>query len=159
MFALPEKTFQNILVQFCMKVKFESLFCMFAYVYFQASFTLTNPGMYSIHFSAFDKAGNYKTGRGLFLFDDISVVDKQGDNPKCATASKDTLYKWVVQDTNIVKIVWPDRYSNVRHKQNMWLNKVNTFAPPDVSIYEDIYGNRTNVAIKNVHGRFSKQYD
>lgn len=127
-------------------------------IYFQASFTLTTSGMYSIHFSAFDKAGNYKTGRGLFLFDDISVVDKQGDIPKCSTASKDTLYEWVVQDTNTVKIVWPDRYINVRHKQNMWLNKVNTFAPPDVSIYEDIYGNRTNVAIKNVHGRLSNEY-
>jgi hypothetical protein len=45
--------------------------------------------MYSLHFTAVDKAGNYKTGRGLFFYDNISEVDLQGVNSKtkCFTAS------------------------------------------------------------------------
>jgi hypothetical protein len=73
---------------------------------------------------------------------------------KCFTASKNTSYEWVVQDTNTVKIIWPDRFINTRHKNNRWLNQVNTYAPEGVSLYEDLYGNRTNVAIKNVHGKY-----
>ncbi|XP_071123148.1 uncharacterized protein [Mytilus edulis] len=119
----------------------------------QDTFTVTTAGVYSIHLSVFDKAGNHKTGRGIFFFDDISVVDKTGEETKCATASKDTLYEWVVQDTNTVQIVWPDRFINVRHLNNGWLYGVQTFAPhPDISLYEDLYGNRTNAAIKNKRG-------
>jgi hypothetical protein len=126
-------------------------------VYLQATITLTDPGMYSLHFTAVDKAGNYKTGRGLFFYDNISEVDLQEVNSKtkCFTASKNTSYEWVVQDTNTVKIIWPDRFINTRHKNNRWLNQVNTYAPEGVSLYEDLYGNRTNVAIKNVHGKYS----
>jgi hypothetical protein len=76
------------------------------------------PGVYSIHLSAFDKAGNEKTGRGLFFYDDQSVVTLHGDPIKCQTASKNTSYKWVVQDTNTVQIIWPERFYNFRHK--MW---------------------------------------
>ena len=112
--------------------------------------------MYSIHMVAFDKAGNYKIGRGLFLFDDQSVVTKQGNPIKCVTASKESTFEWVVQDTNNVKIIWPDRFINIRHKNNKWLNKVNTFTPAGITIYEDLYGKRTNVAINNVHGKITQ---
>ncbi|XP_052067298.1 uncharacterized protein LOC127706680 [Mytilus californianus] len=48
-----------------------------------ATVTLTEPGVYTIHLSAFDKAGNSKTGRGIFFFDDESVVSLYGDDMKC----------------------------------------------------------------------------
>ncbi|CAC5360413.1 unnamed protein product [Mytilus coruscus] len=104
-----------------------------------ATITMTEPGMYSIHMTAVDKAGNYMTGRNLFLFDDESVVDKQGDPTYCPTASEDTSYIWVVVDTDKVKVQFKDRFINTRHKNNRWLNGVQTYNPSKV-IYEDLYG-------------------
>ncbi|CAC5386461.1 unnamed protein product [Mytilus coruscus] len=110
--------------------------------------------MYSLHLVAYDKAGNFKTGRNLFLYDDQSVVDTQGNQPTyCSTASEDTSYTWVTTDTNQVKVDWKDRFINIRHKNNKWLNLVQTYAPgePKIVVYEDLYGDRTNVQINNVH--------
>ncbi|XP_076117799.1 uncharacterized protein LOC143085385 [Mytilus galloprovincialis] len=111
---------------------------------------MTEPGMYSLHMTAVDKAGNYMTGRSLFLFDDESVVDKQGDPTYCPTASEDTSYIWVVEDTLKVKVQFKDRFINTRHKHNKWLNRVQTYNPQKV-IYEDLYGDRTNEPIFNIH--------
>ena len=114
--------------------------------------------MYSLHLVAYDKAGNHKVGRNLFLFDDQSVVDidDSAEHTRCTTASKDTEYTWVVEDTSDITFVWPSRFMNVRHMNNFWLNKVLTYGPvPGVTIYEDLYGNRTNHAIKNVRGEFT----
>ncbi|XP_063415906.1 uncharacterized protein LOC134697555 [Mytilus trossulus] len=111
---------------------------------------MTEPGMYSLHMTAVDKAGNYMTGRALFLFDDESVVDKQGDPTYCPTASEDTSYIWVVVDTLKVKVQFKDRFINTRHKHNKWLNRVQTYNPQKVT-YEDLYGNRTNEPISNMH--------
>ena len=113
---------------------------------------MLQPGVYSIHISVFDNAGNEKTGRGLFFFDDQSVVTLHGEKTKCTTASKDTSYEWVVQDTTTVKIVWTDRFFNVRHKNNRWLNPVLDMPSGAAPIYEDLYGNRTNVEINHIHG-------
>ena len=115
---------------------------------------MLEPGVYSIHISAFDNGGNEKTGRGLFFYDDQSVVTLHGDPIKCQTASKNTSYKWVVQDTNTVQIIWPERFYNFRHKNNRWLNPVLDMAPGSAPIYEDLYGNRTNIEIKHMHGNY-----
>ncbi|XP_076113973.1 uncharacterized protein LOC143082259 [Mytilus galloprovincialis] len=117
-----------------------------------ATLSLTEPGVYTIHLSAFDNAGNSKTGRGIFFFDDESVVTLHGDDMKCETASKDTAYLWVIKDTPSVKIIWPERFQNIRHKHNSWLNPVLPLAAGADPIYEDLYGNRTNVEIQHMHG-------
>lgn len=146
-------------MNFIVSVQISVLYLKFHFLFpqLQDTFTLTTAGVYSIHLSVIDKAGNNITGRGIFFYDDISVVDKTGEETKCATASKETLYEWVVQDTNTVQIVWPDRFINVRHLNNGWLYGVQTFAPhPDISLYEDLYGNRTNAAIKNKRGQYVK---
>ncbi|XP_071123173.1 uncharacterized protein [Mytilus edulis] len=118
------------------------------------TFIVPRPGAYSLHFFAFDKAGNYKTGRTLFLFDDQSVVDKYEDKQTiCSTSSQNTSYQWVVTDTDTLQIIWTDRFINSRHKDNRWLNEVQTFSPSaETSIYEDLYGKRTNKLINNQHG-------
>ncbi|CAC5370730.1 unnamed protein product [Mytilus coruscus] len=114
---------------------------------------LTVSGMYSLHLVAFDKAGNYKLGRNLFLYDNQSIVEIQENKPQthCSTASKDTLYSWVTIDTKQVKIDWKDRFINVQHNDKKWLNPVKTYAPNYTKIYEDLYGDRKNVRIKNVN--------
>ncbi|CAG2222618.1 unnamed protein product [Mytilus edulis] len=108
--------------------------------------------MYTIHLSAFDNANNSKTGRGIFLFDNESVVTLHGDDMKCPTASKDTSYLWVIEDTPSVKIIWPGRFQNIRHNASMWLESVLPLAAGTDPIYEDLYGNRTSSAIQHVDG-------
>ena len=90
------------------------------------------------------------------LFDDKSVVDKlEHKQTICDSASENTTYAWVVTDTNNVKITWTHRFINSRHVDNRWLNKVKTFATSkEISVYEDLYGDRTNNAIDNIHGTF-----
>ena len=122
----------------------------------QSTVTLTEPGMYTIHLSAFDNANNSKTGRGIFLFDNESVVTLHGDDMKCPTASKDTSYLWVIEDTPSVKIIWPGRFQNTRHSALWWLESVLPLAAGTDPIYEDLYGNRTKTAIHHVEGKYQR---
>jgi hypothetical protein len=68
----------------------------FPYHFFQSEFNVTTPGMYSIIFSTFDKAGNYKSARSVFLFDDQSVVETtQGTRIIVTESTANTNYSWV----------------------------------------------------------------
>ena len=116
--------------------------------------TLKEAGVYSLHISVFDLAGNEKTGRALFFYDDKSVVSLHGnDKIKCTTASNNTNYKWVVMDTNRVKIDWTNRFMNTRHNDSHWLNNVLDMAEGAAPIYDDLYGNRTSALIPNINGK------
>ncbi|XP_076085327.1 uncharacterized protein LOC143056126 [Mytilus galloprovincialis] len=115
------------------------------------SLHLNESGMYSLHLLAFDKAGNYKLGRNIFLYDNQSKVEKQKKKTTySSTASKNTSYTWVTSNTNHVQVDWKDRFINFRHKYKKWLNPVQTYTANE--IYEDLYGERTNVRINNVNG-------
>ncbi|XP_078334035.1 uncharacterized protein LOC111124258 [Crassostrea virginica] len=117
----------------------------------QASFELPAPGMFAIHFSAFDKAGNHKTSRKVLLYDNISEVTFKPDKvTRVVTASAETSYEWVVQDTRDVDIFWKDRFGNWRHESNRWLNKVTPHHAVE-SRYDDHYGERQVDEIPNVH--------
>ena len=120
----------------------------------KASFELPFPGMFAIHFSAFDKAGNHKTSRKLLLYDNNSSVTFNPDTSRVTsvvTASPETSFKWVVKDTRDVDISWKDRFRNWRHESNRWLNKVTPHLAVE-SRYDDHYGERQVDAIPNVHG-------
>nr|XP_034314147.1 uncharacterized protein LOC105348718 isoform X1 [Crassostrea gigas] len=117
----------------------------------QASFEVPNPGMFAIHFSAYDKAGNYKTSRKVLLYDNISEVTfKPGKVTRVITASSETNYEWVTKDTQYVDILWKDRFLNHRHEINRWLNKVKLNKAVE-SRYDDHYGERQVDLIPNVH--------
>ncbi|XP_069133969.1 uncharacterized protein [Argopecten irradians] len=117
-----------------------------------ASFTLTSPGMYMLLLHVIDNAGNIQSARKVFLFDNMSEVEKQsGKFARVTTASSNTSYNWVVADTNNVDITWTDLFINVRHKNNHWLNAISDFV--DISNnYDDRFGNRTTAAIDHIHG-------
>ena len=121
--------------------------------------TLEEAGVYSLHISVFDLAENEKTGRALFFYDDKSVVSLHGsDKIKCTTASNKTNYKWVVMDTNRVKIDWTNRFMNTRHNASHWLYNVLDMAEGAAPIYDDLYGNRTSALMPNINGKiFLKQ--
>ena len=118
----------------------------------KASFELPYPGMFAIHFSAFDKAGNNKTSRKVLLYDNSSAVTFNPDKvTRVVTASAESSYEWVVEDTNEVDIFWQDRFRNWRHEDKGWLNKVKPHWAVD-SKYDDHYGERQVDEIQNVHG-------
>lgn len=109
--------------------------------------------MFAIHFTAFDKAGNHKTSRKVILYDDQSVITlKPNKVTRIVTASSETSYLWVVQDTGTIIVRWTDRFMNVRHENNRWLNKVNSHIAVEDK-YDDHYGERQITEINNVHGK------
>ncbi|XP_021356985.1 uncharacterized protein LOC110452658 [Mizuhopecten yessoensis] len=117
-----------------------------------ATFTLTTPGMYMLLLHVIDNAGNIQSARKVFLYDNMSEVEKRtGKYARVTTASSNTSYDWVVKDTNTVDVLWTDLFINERHKDNHWLNEIKPFT--DVSWnYDDRFGNRTTARIDHVNG-------
>ncbi|KAK3099491.1 hypothetical protein FSP39_005250, partial [Pinctada imbricata] len=118
-----------------------------------STFTIpdSKPGMYAVHFVAFDKAGNWRAGRKVFLFDDqsaVDIVEQPGKVTRIVTASQNTSYTWVVEDTDTVRIEWTGRFRNTRHEQGRWLFPV---ASSKNMSYDDNDGNRTVAEIYNQH--------
>jgi len=95
--------------------------------------------------------GNYRTARTLFFFDDQSVVDLQDEHPmECAEASKNSSFKWVVENTNTVTITWTNRFINSRHVTNLWFAEIEPYTAS--TVYEEYDGQRTTAAIDNEQG-------
>lgn len=111
-----------------------------------------HPGLYSIYFTAFDKADNYKTSRKLVLYDNISHVSFLPTKvTRIETASAATNYTWVNEDTNIVLAIWTERFQNARHELNRWLAAVSPSTNIE-DVYDDHYGKRTIHEVPNVYG-------
>ena len=121
-------------------------------ILFQSEFNVTIPGMYSIIFTAFDKAGNYKSTRSVFLFDDQSVVETTSGTRMIVTEStSETNYTWVVTDTSQLHVKWPGRFINERHVVNGWLEPVANHTSIE-TVYDDIFGRRTVQWYTNIKG-------
>lgn len=119
----------------------------------QKQLNLSAVGLYSIHLTAYDKAGNYKTTRRFVLYDNNSHVSH---NPfkisRVESASENTNYKWVVDNTTPIYITWKERFRNALHHHNKWLNKIS----PSHGIsepYDDFTGVRNVNQIENVYGK------
>lgn len=120
---------------------------------FQITFKLEDgPGVYSVHFAAFDFAANHVTSRRIFMFDNVSKVSKSDKAILyMPTASDITEYRFLTTDTNQLDIQWTGRFSNSRHHVNKWLNGIEPH--PDISPeYDDNTGLRTTSAIENLNG-------
>nr|XP_034332757.1 uncharacterized protein LOC105327902 isoform X2 [Crassostrea gigas] len=115
-------------------------------------FNLSSAGLYSIHLTAYDKAGNYKTTRRFVLYDNNSHVSHNPFmNSRVETATKNTNYTWIVDNTTPIYVTWKGRFRNALHHHKKWLNKIS----PSHGISEpyDDYTGVTNVNyIKNVYG-------
>lgn len=118
---------------------------------------MTEPGVYSIHLTAYDNTrngeneGNYRAARTLLFFDDQSAVDINDAIPMtCAEASLNSSNKWVVKDTNTVTITWTNHFVNNRHVTNKWLAEIEPYSAS--TVYEEYDGNRTTAAIDNAQG-------
>ncbi|XP_078321865.1 uncharacterized protein LOC111103999 isoform X3 [Crassostrea virginica] len=114
--------------------------------------TLPKTGLYSIHLSAYDKAGNYRSARRLVLYDSQSHISHNPNKQTRAdSGAKNTNYTWVVNNTSVIKIAWSGRFRNVLHDQNKWLNRMSP--SHDISnLYDDFTGIITVKGTKNVYG-------
>lgn len=121
---------------------------------FQKLLTLPKTGLYSIHLSAYDKAGNYRSARRLVLYDSQSHISHNPNKQTRAdSGAKNTNYTWVVNNTSVIKIAWSGRFRNVLHDQNKWLNRMSP--SHDISnLYDDFTGIITVKGTKNVYGEF-----
>ncbi|KAL5006494.1 hypothetical protein ScPMuIL_015300 [Solemya velum] len=121
--------------------------------------TMKEPGAYSVIFSAFDQAGNFKTARRIILFDDVSKVSKQNTTVlRMVTASSAAGYRFLTSETSQLEVQWKDKFINTRHHTNKWLNAVSPYADPN--IFDDNSGERTTSLVPNVNGivRFEIAY-
>ncbi|CAC5375358.1 unnamed protein product [Mytilus coruscus] len=113
---------------------------------------VTTPGMYSILLTAFDKAGNYKSTRSVFLFDNQSFVETtSGTRTTVLESTVESNYTWVVFDTSLLNVTWAGRFMNERHDVYKWLNEIDANKHVDHE-YDDMSGRRTVQWFPNVKG-------
>ena len=122
------------------------------YLYFQAVFKVTSPGMYSVIFTAIDRAGNENSARTLFFYDDSSHVELVNDKTiQVKESTKVTGYVWISVDNPILNVIWPGKFQNKNHYTQRWLESVKSREHVDVE-YDDHYGKRKTTAEKHVQG-------
>ncbi|XP_052071167.1 uncharacterized protein LOC127709606 [Mytilus californianus] len=127
---------------------------------FQSELNLTTPGMFSLILSAFDRAGNHKSTRSVFLYDNQSVVEKVPGTRIIVTESAvGTNYTWVTIDTSRLTVTWTGRFRNERHDIYKWCNEIEDSSHVD-AVYDDRFGRRTVDWLTNVRGviRFDINY-
>ncbi|XP_060596240.1 uncharacterized protein LOC132750310, partial [Ruditapes philippinarum] len=126
--------------------------------YSSLTLELDEPGPYSIEIITYDQAGNDKVARRIVLFDNASVVDLHGSQSRAIQA---TANNWINKFSDVIEIVWPGRFRNVRHSDGGWLNEV----PESKDISRDLddrhgRSERTIEKIDNIDGiiRFEIAY-
>ncbi|XP_052707847.1 uncharacterized protein LOC128183063 isoform X2 [Crassostrea angulata] len=113
---------------------------------------LPGTGLYSIHLTAYDKAGNYKSTRRFVLFDSNSHVSHNPyEHSRVDTGSENTNYTWVVDNTTTIEVTWKKRFRNALHDHNKWLNEISE-SHGIAEAYDDYTGIRNVTHIKNVYG-------
>ena len=113
---------------------------------------MLSPGMYSVIFTAIDRAGNEKSARSLFFYDDSSHVELVKDKTiKVQESTKDTSYVWISVDNPVLNVIWPGKFQNKKHYTELWLESVKPRKHVDVE-YDDHYGKRRIKAEIHVQG-------
>jgi hypothetical protein len=108
--------------------------------------------MYSVIFTAIDRAGNEKSARTLFFYDDSSHVQLVKDKTiQVKESTKVTGYVWISVDNPILNVIWPGKFQNKNHYTQRWLESVKSREHVDVE-YDDHYGKRKTTAEKHVQG-------
>lgn len=87
------------------------------------------------------------------LYDNDSYVShNQYENSRVESGSKNTNYTWVVDNTKTINVVWRNRFRNVWHDNNKWLNRISE-SHGISNRYDDNTGIRNVTLIKNVYGK------
>ena len=108
--------------------------------------------MYSVIFTAIDRAGNEKSARTLFCYDNSPHVELVKDKIiKVKESTKATGCLWIVVDNPVLNVIWPGKFQNGNHYSLLWLESVKPRKHVDVE-YDDHYGKRKTTAEKHVQG-------
>ncbi|KAL3871817.1 hypothetical protein ACJMK2_039789 [Sinanodonta woodiana] len=126
----------------------------------KANITLRTPGAYSVLLVVFDKAGNTKSTRRIFIFDNISTVEKMNNPFKVTSASEETSFRWINKQCKMVHVEWHSHFANKAHESNGWLNSVEKLYQV-ASVLDDYQGKRQISRTENIHGivRFDVGYE
>nr|AUY55153.1 fibroblast growth factor receptor [Haliotis diversicolor] len=131
---------------------------------FQATYTPTDPGVYSFILEASDKANNSVFVRRIAIYDPVSSVtlDTGADNRLyISSADPNGGYNWQDDPSRDIKVTWTNHFANLMHEQGKWLNQVLAYPPeledflkniPRESKQDDHEGQRTVDAIPNRRG-------
>ncbi|KAK3090381.1 hypothetical protein FSP39_011356, partial [Pinctada imbricata] len=122
------------------------------------SYTPPEPGVYSLILEVADKANNSVFARQIFIFDPESNVSINVDTKMViSSANPRTDYLWQnnIQKENStgapVVVTWKNHFENRMHKENKFLNKVNTYPQ---AVLETGYSSRPTRVVKSVAQEF-----
>ena len=126
--------------------------------YFQSSVSLnlTEAGPHSVEIVVTDYAGNTKSARRIFLFDNASVVEMYGNPIKVLQANKDS---WINNFHDEITVAWQNRFRNIRHSNNGWLNAVADNKISRLLDDRDGRSSRTTEKIDNIEGDWLFNYN
>ncbi|XP_071102429.1 uncharacterized protein [Haliotis cracherodii] len=127
------------------------------------------PGMYSVILEASDRANNSRYARRLFLYDNVSNVTTNDNDPLfISSAAADTGHTWQANVDAEVVVEWGGHFANDVHDKGNFLNEVleypTQFADIEKEVgsssrftlkgvsFDDDEGERTRAEIPNVHG-------
>ncbi|XP_061189002.1 uncharacterized protein LOC133197151 [Saccostrea echinata] len=118
------------------------------------TFTAPADGLYQVVLTCHDLAGNYKSARRVFLYDNSSTIDiTPGHMISDTVSTSNTSNVWVVTSVTSVTIEWDNHFKNSRHKNNQWLNGVKAYGGIDkTSKYDDNTGEITINSIDHEDG-------
>ncbi|XP_071102512.1 uncharacterized protein [Haliotis cracherodii] len=131
---------------------------------FQATYTPSQPGVYSFILEASDKANNSVFVRRIAIYDAVSnvTIDTGADNRLyISSADPKGGYNWQDDPSRPVTVTWTNHFVNLMHEEGKWLNEVRAYPPqledflkviPKDSGQDDHDGQRTVDAIPNKRG-------
>lgn len=107
--------------------------------------------MYAVHFTAFDRAGNYKSARGLFLYDNNEEIELGRGSIEVIQANNYSEKGWITYPSSLIYVTWMDMFVKTDHFKHSWLSKVKKFDYIESS-YDDNSGKRAIDMVPNVKG-------
>lgn len=107
--------------------------------------------MYAVHFTAFDRAGNYKSARGLFLYDNNEEIELGRGSIEVIQSKNYSEKGWITYPSSLIHVTWKDMFVKTDHLKHSWLAKVKQFDYIESS-YDDNSGKRTIDMVPNVKG-------
>lgn len=107
--------------------------------------------MYAVHFTAFDRAGNFMSARGLLLYDNNELIELGRGTIEVIQAKYYSEKGWITYPSSLVYVTWKDMFVKTDHFKHSWLAKVKKFDSVN-STYDDINGKRTIGMVPNVKG-------
>ncbi|XP_076086914.1 uncharacterized protein LOC143057491 [Mytilus galloprovincialis] len=121
---------------------------------------VTNTGIYAVHLICFDIAGNHKTARAFFLYDNNDIIDLGKGQIEVKNTQHYLERRWITDSSALIEVEWKDRFIKTDHVKHNWLAAVQPLSNIE-STYDDRSGKRTAKSVEHVKGivRFEIVHD